>query len=673
MWKCIVWVLLVYAGPLHALDTLRVDTIRTGVDITEMLDWQKTTPDTTWHTRITWAGEQGSFYVGKVVLINDDDAPMALAAYGNMPKEMIQVRFHGDLDTNLYNGNFMPYFHRANLSVWNLLPFTLPPNSITQVEVALAYPTGRAPNRHMLLVSEREYLKYLAEESLLDKIGMAISLLFMGGALVLMLYTLFLYFQNRKERLYLFYSGYLFFALWYFGQKLMINGPYFILYPQEPLIGFVLNEPLQFFLYICYNLFIVAILDLQRHAPRLTRLITGVNMLYLAYAITDMIYVSLSLDGHFRDVMYPISRVVVIGISLYLLVQIIRVSRSPLLPYIILGTFFFMLFSILAMLFSLNQQWVQYVPIYPINWMHIGIFLEALFFSLAMGYRIRLNTHERQRYYRAYAEQLRENQRLIEEANLELNRKVEERTQEVLKQAEALEKAKADQLKSEYERKVLESDLNTLRLQMNPHFIFNSLNSIRYYILKQESPKAAEFIADFARLLRMVLHHSKQKQIRLSEEIEALDLYLAFERERLSQQFDYHIEVEEAVSARHLAIQPLMIQPFVENAVWHGLSQLKGRKGQLKVHIAPAGEEQIAITVEDNGIGREAARTLAKRERKSYGLDITKQRMEALNKITGDRQSFSITDLTDDAGQPLGTRVTLWITRRPFAETPIND
>lgn len=634
------------------------------------LSWQPGAPPLALSS-IADASDKGQAYTATACLVNTTSYTLRVGIVVAPTPEFIAICRKGNQDTCFYNGEYSPKYLRASLDKPSLIPIVLAPGDTVPLSITYGSITNAFPKPRVFCLNQADFRYEQVFIRPKDTHGIGITIAFLGASLVLMLSNLFLYYQNPKDRLYLYYSGYLFFSVWYFVQKIATRGPFYFLYADFPLLGFILNEPLQFGIYISYNAFVISILQLDKHTPKLAVLIRRLNLIYLVYALFDTVYVSITLDGAFRESTYIITRVFVIVVSIYFLIQILRKCKSPLVPYIIGGTVFFMFFSVLAMLFSIQREWMAALNMYPINFMHIGVFLEALFFSLAIGYRIRLSAVEKQRYFEAYTGQLKENQALIEQTNRELNEKVEERTREIIAQTKALEVARESQLRTEYERKVLESDLNTLRLQMNPHFIFNSLNSIRYYILKQDTPKAAEFIADFARLLRMVLHHSKQKHICLKDELAALDLYLGFEKERLSNQFTFAIHVDPALATGELAIQPLLIQPFAENAIWHGLSPLKDRAGKLTIDIKDSDDGLLQIAVVDNGVGRKSAEALSKQERKSYGLSITRERMEAINKIEGTNQSFDIIDLYDEAGQPAGTKVIIRV--RKVAYIPSND
>lgn len=675
MRQSIVWFIigLLLAGlPLlsQPTDTLMVSDQTPSFRLDTILSWQPGAPELELSI-VAEASAKGRVYTATGCLVNTTSYTLRVGLLGTPTPEFIAFCRKDTQDTCFYNGAYSPKYLRASIAKPGLIPIVLLPGDTVPFSITYGSITRPSSRPRFYYLSQADYRFEKVVTRPVDTRGIGITIAFLGALLVLILSNLFLYYQNPKDKLYLYYSGYLFFSIWYFVQKIATRGPFFILYADFPLLGFILNEPLQFGIYICYNAFIISILQLDTYSPKLAVLIRRLNIIYFAYAVFDTVYVSITLNGAFRESTYLVTRAFIIIVSIYFLIQIVRKCKSPLVPYIIAGTVCFMFFSILAMLFSIQQEWMALLDIYAINFMHIGVFLEALFFSLAIGYRIRLSGIEKQRYFEAYTSQLKENQSLIEQTNRELNQKVEERTREIIAQTKVLEAAKQNQLRTEYERKVLESDLNTLRLQMNPHFIFNSLNSIRYYILKQDTPKAAEFIADFAQLLRMVLHHSKQKHISLKDELFALDLYLGFEKERLSNQFTYAINVDPSLDKGALAVQPLLLQPFTENAIWHGLSPLKDRAGKLIVDIKDGDDGLLQVEIIDNGIGRESAEALSKHERKSYGLSITKERMEAINKIEGANQSFDIIDLYDDEGQPAGTKVIIRL--RKVAYIPDND
>ncbi|MGZ3862512.1 MAG: tetratricopeptide repeat-containing sensor histidine kinase [Bacteroidia bacterium] len=195
-----------------------------------------------------------------------------------------------------------------------------------------------------------------------------------------------------------------------------------------------------------------------------------------------------------------------------------------------------------------------------------------------------------------------------------------------------------------------------LRAQMNPHFIFNSLNSIQNYILNNETQVAYDYLAKFSRLIRQVLMNSQQNDITLKDELELLRIYVDLEHRRFKNRFDYKINCEDNIPL-DIKLPVMLIQPFVENAIWHGIMNLdKSVKGFLKIEFSFK-NDILKITVEDNGIGREAAeKRRVDNEYKSIGMMFTRKRMELL-KTTGKPDArIEIIDLKEN-GAAKGTRV----------------
>ncbi len=199
--------------------------------------------------------------------------------------------------------------------------------------------------------------------------------------------------------------------------------------------------------------------------------------------------------------------------------------------------------------------------------------------------------------------------------------------------------------------------LQSLRTQMNPHFIFNSLNSVNNFIAKNDERSANKYISDFSKLMRTVLKNSDQDFVGLDSEIETLKIYLELEHFRFGDKFDYSLIVDPNVEPENVQIPPMLIQPYIENAIWHGL-RYKDEKGQLDVKFF-LNTTKLYCTVADNGIGREKSSALKTKHQKSYqstGIKNTKERIELLNKLHRTSLGISITDLEEN-GAPSGTLV----------------
>lgn len=219
---------------------------------------------------------------------------------------------------------------------------------------------------------------------------------------------------------------------------------------------------------------------------------------------------------------------------------------------------------------------------------------------------------------------------------------------------------KEERLRTAYEIRLNELETSALRTQMNPHFIFNCLNTINSYINSNQKTEANHYITRFAKLIRLILENSRKRRVALTSDLEALELYFQLERLRFEDRFTYSIEVASDIDADNIEVPPLVLQPFVENAILHGILPAD-RVGNIVVRIKPDGAVMRYI-IEDDGIGREEA---ARRQRagalkkESHGMGITMKRIELFNREEGVEAQVRIEDLTDEAGKARGTRVVI--------------
>jgi LytS/YehU family sensor histidine kinase len=222
-------------------------------------------------------------------------------------------------------------------------------------------------------------------------------------------------------------------------------------------------------------------------------------------------------------------------------------------------------------------------------------------------------------------------------------------------------------------QKAIELEMQALRAQMNPHFIFNCLSSINRFIFKNDNKTASDYLTRFSRLIRMVLMHSQKKLIPLEDELEMLRLYLDLERLRFKDAFDYSITTTNIVDAGTIFIPPLLLQPFCENAVWHGLMH-KESKGHLNVIISEVISEDNKVlhcVIEDDGIGRQKAAEMKSKSaetEKSMGLKITTERLALLNKENNFSTFYKIEDILNGENKVSGTRVQLKIRYKESVE-----
>jgi ligand-binding sensor domain-containing protein len=217
--------------------------------------------------------------------------------------------------------------------------------------------------------------------------------------------------------------------------------------------------------------------------------------------------------------------------------------------------------------------------------------------------------------------------------------------------------------KTRTNKMIAEYQLTALQAQMNPHFIFNAINSIQGYILKKNEQQAYDYLAKFSKLIRMVLNNSQENLLSLKQELEMLQLYVELEQLRFDNIFEFELQVDNNVNEYEIQLPSMLIQPYVENAIWHGLMNLeKNKKGKLLVHITTY-NTILKITIEDNGIGRKLAKTYSKQSgHTSVGMNLTEQRLTMINKLQNfESAKVNVIDLCDENKEPVGTRVEIYI------------
>ncbi len=228
---------------------------------------------------------------------------------------------------------------------------------------------------------------------------------------------------------------------------------------------------------------------------------------------------------------------------------------------------------------------------------------------------------------------------------------------------------KRAQEKAQTERRIAELRLSALRAQMNPHFIFNAINSIQHFVLQNDSEQAYNYLAKFSRLIRLVLDQSQAETIPLEQELQMLNLYIELEQLRFERPFSYTIHVDPLLTEENIRIPGMLVQPFVENAIWHGLLPKKEGQALIRISFTKKGKD-IAIEIEDNGVGRKLSEQskVDGTKRRSYGLQITEERLRLSESDNSGQPLINITDLKSPDGRPAGTRVSIHLSHAAASE-----
>ena len=472
-------------------------------------------------------------------------------------------------------------------------------------------------------------------------------LTFFAGVLsILAVYHFLLYFQ-QKIRSYLFYSLYLFLVL--FSILRFSSGKY-----QEIYLNYFLDFKylLTEITFVVYLLFAYSFLEMKRNAPKWNKYVMRANFIFLLIALTV----------HLVSYLYGGLYLRTLGYNFFLIYMPIL---AVLAYYPILKKPIRLRFYLIAGSLILFLGWLGPVLVYQLNLgkdnfrIASGFFLlsgivENLLFSLGLGHKQKLILQENKRAKLELIRQNEENEKL----RSRIQQKLEENVEALSKQ---VERDKIDRLTAQYERELAELKVNFLRSQMNPHFIFNSLNSIKLYIINNEKENAVYYLNKFSKFIRKVLDATREKISSLAEEIETIQLYVNIENIRFDNQINFTVKIEEELDLQGIKVPSLILQSFVENAIWHGLP-LVDRK-QLTILVKKESEKEIKIAIEDNGIGMKRSKEINRQkfhQRRSVGLQITKERLQIFYKDYEGSYSLTYAELNPEKENP-GTRVELRI------------
>ncbi len=464
----------------------------------------------------------------------------------------------------------------------------------------------------------------------------------LGAVFVLSIYHFILYFQN-KDKSYLYYSIYTFLIL--------------IASVSSVKNGF-LNEIVQYtgvnikyadffrWSYNCiYFLFAVEFLNIKAINEKWSKLIIYPVLAIFGLGVIAQISLVLFKNDAFHNFY---SKYYLVAITLHTLFSFYFVFKLKnfLKYYIIVGALLLFLSSIIG------EHSIRTLPFIDITiaegdfFFYIGVLLENICFSLGLGLKQKIILEERNKATQTLINQLKENETLKETVNLQLK-----------------EKIKVLNTQIEFKQEIADLKLKALRSQMNPHFIFNSLNSIKLYIINNDKENAVYYLNKFAKLIRKILTASIEKEITLEEEIETSMLYLNIENIRFNNAIEYTTSIDPKINIKSIKIPSLILQPFLENALWHGLSAKEGKKS-IDIIVESEDDDFARISIVDNGIGRKASEKINSKKftrQKSVGIDITKERLINFSKKFNNSFSLKIEDLKDVDGKSNGTRVVILI------------
>jgi sensor histidine kinase YesM len=421
-----------------------------------------------------------------------------------------------------------------------------------------------------------------------------------GGLLALFTYHLLIYFQNKRKS-YLYYSLFLLGLFIYFLRDVI-----------DPIISkkifAYINFSIQFLSYAAFAMFARILLETREKALFWDRILDfEAKILLLLSFLFPVLQFFLGYE-------FQLKLFIIIGpiLSLFTLVMAFYLYKIPgsTSKYFVIGT---LIYTVLANIpfstFFLGDEIFTKHEIEPMIFLYFGAMTQSLIYATVLG------------------DKVKEIQQKSKNAEVKLATKL---------------------------RELEELKMTALQSQMNPHFLFNSLNSINNFILKSDIEKASDYITKFSRLIRVILKSSSSLTVPFSEELGILSLYVKLEQMRINGGFEYIVNIDEGINLEEIKVPPLFLQPFIENSIWHGLTHVEGEK-RILLTINEK-EDVIICEIVDNGIGIDKAREKAHKNinrRKFFGTQATENRIQLLYKKSN--VEIKYTDISDSTST--GTKV----------------
>ena len=451
---------------------------------------------------------------------------------------------------------------------------------------------------------------------------------------------------HSKEKSFHYYAVYCFFLLLYLSFK----NPYEItlLTAMYESRFSILNWYVQVIYNCIYFLFFISFLDVNKYHLKVYKFIKkGVG---ISFAISTAIFIgTLFLNSvhifasFFKYFFTPVMFI----FGLYSAVWAFKVP-GRLKYFIVIGSIIYSSLAVTALVKTITGYENE---IDPIIYFYTGIFIEQLAFGFGLAYKVKtINT--------SLLFHLKENEKIKSDQNKILQKELQKKEVELLEISKKAEERRVLELKSKFENEINQLHLSSLQSQMNPHFIFNALNSIKVFLIENDKEQAIFYLNKFAKLIRKILDSSRKGSITLQEELETLRLYMGIENIRFENEVCFLINTDKDIDLERIKVPPLILQPFVENAIWHGLLLSKDEKKlEIKVFF---NDKSPVLSLKDNGIGRKKSQEFKKKKffkKKSLGLKMTKERIDHFNYKESLNYSFEIIDLIDADNQSVGTEV----------------
>ena len=452
---------------------------------------------------------------------------------------------------------------------------------------------------------------------------------------------------NSKEKDFLLYSVYTFFLLFYF----ILISPY-----EFGWLNQLYSTPfksLRWYSQVIYNcayfLFFLYFLNVRSHIYTFYKFI--IRVVGFAFGIGTLVFMYTILTANsslFTNFYIYIFVPILFCFAVYTLIRTLALPGA-LKYFFITGGGVFITLSMMALFFPIIG-W-SFLDMDSFMFFYIGVFTEQLVFAFGLAYKVKL-------MHKTLLKKSIENQQIKERQNQLLEIKLKEKENEILAITAKAEEDRISRLMSKFKDEINHLHLVSLQNQMNPHFIFNALNSIKALLIENDKQEAIYYLNKFSKLIRYILESVQVESISLEEELAILDLYVNLENIRFDEKINLKVENPENINLKNIFLPPMILQPFIENAIWHGL-MLKRKEKRIDLIFSQI-KNTTVLKIRDYGIGRQKAKQQEERNRfrkKSMGLKINNDRLTYFNQRNKLNYSFKINDLKNEKDEPTGTEI----------------
>jgi hypothetical protein len=502
-------------------------------------------------------------------------------------------------------------------------------------------------------------LEYYRKETVLIQV-------LLGMLLVCLSIAIINYIQ-LPDRSYLYFAAYMLGLILFFALRLESKPYQLSIFYHWPMLKYYWDIPaLLFCFYLMYLSFGNAFLNLQERYPFMDKLFTTVAA-FIGGIIIICFYCIAREQYQVPGMIYSYVYLATLLPLLAVFAALAKRSRHhPLVRFFLFGSLcfymacfgsFLMLIRPLGLISALGEISAPSLLII------LGVLLQSMFFLAGLSYRNKLVHHERTRTQELLIKQLNRNKELQHTLNEQLEELVKEQTTEILRKKQELDEQRKIQLETEYDKKLTEIELKAIRAQINPHFIFNCLNSIQLFVMQRDYEYAQKYLSDFSYLIRKTLDFSRRNFISLSDEIAYLNTYLGLEKMRFENKMEYEIIIDPAIATAELEIPAMLLQPYVENAVKYGMTNSDHPIGKLFIQFNQIESDMLECLVDDNGIGITRSKTMRSlpKHHQSSGMEISSNRAELLNKMYNTGIHIDIIDKSENNPGESGTIVRILI------------